>query len=306
MAGEREVSLHHGYRDDGGINAVELTRARANRGEIRAVPSIAVSRAALFLVAAIAATALIGWFTAAGPHPLVVLAVAAGALVAGLAGFAFSPVAGALVMHWVPPISIVPVLLACSITTQLFSIAKLRRTMEWRRTASFLLGGFLGIPLGAALLRGTDPHRFAVGFGAFLIVYGVFMLLRPSLVISWRGTRGGRLVDAMCGFVGGITGGAIAFPGAAPTIWCSLRGLTKDVQRGIVQPFILVMQIATIAYFSRLGILTSSTIASSLVCIPAVLFGTWLGLQLFAYIDDAAFRRVVLIFLIVSGASLVL
>ena len=109
MAGEHEVSLRHGYRDDGGINAVELTRARANRGEIRAVPFIAVSRAALFLVAAIAATALIGWFTAAGPHPLVVLAVAAGALVAGLAGFAFSPVAGALVMHWVAPVTIVPV-----------------------------------------------------------------------------------------------------------------------------------------------------------------------------------------------------
>jgi hypothetical protein len=69
MDGERE-SLHHGYRVDGGINAVELSRARANWNEIRAVPFIAMSRAPLFLVAAIAATALIGWFTAAGPHPL--------------------------------------------------------------------------------------------------------------------------------------------------------------------------------------------------------------------------------------------
>jgi len=69
-------------------------------------------------------------------------------------------------------------------------------------------------------------------------------------------------------------------------------------------PFILVMQIATLIYFSRLGILTSSTIASYLVCAPAVLFGTWLGLGLFHRIDDAAFRRVVLVFLIVSGASL--
>jgi uncharacterized membrane protein YfcA len=306
MAGEHEVSLRHGYRGDGAIKAVELTCARANLGEIRAVPFIAVSRAALFLVTAIAATALIGWVTAAGPHPLVVLAVAAGALVAGLAGFAFSPVAGALIMHWVAPLTIVPVLLACSITTQLFSIAKLRRTMEWRRMAPFLLGGFLGIPLGAALLRDVDPHRFVVAFGAFLMVYGVFMLLRPRLVISWRGPRDGRLADVVCGLIGGITGGSIAFPGAAPTIWCSLRGFTKDVQRGIVQPFILVMQIATISYFSHLGILTSSTISSYLVCVPAVLFGTWLGLRLFAHIDDAAFRRVVLIFLIVSGASLIL
>jgi uncharacterized membrane protein YfcA len=205
-------------------------------------------------------------------------------------------------MHFVAPVTIVPVLLACSITTQLFSIAKLRHTMEWRRMLPFLLGGFLGIPLGAALLRDTDPRRFAVSFGAFLIVYGVFMLLRPGLTVR----HGGRFADAACGLIGGVTGGAIAFPGAAPAIWCGLRGLSKDVQRGIVQPFILVMQIATLAYFSRLGILTSSTIASYLVCAPAVLFGTWLGLRLFDRIDDAAFRRVVLIFLIVSGASLVL
>jgi uncharacterized membrane protein YfcA len=284
------------------LPGLRLTRRGAAAADVPAARVIALSRAVLFLVFAIASTALIGWLTGSGPHPLVVLSVAAGALVAGLAGFAFSAVSGALVMHWVEPVTIVPVLLACSITTQLFSIAKLRRTMEWRRTVPFLLGGFLGIPLGAALLRDTDPRLFAVAFGAFLIAYGVFMLLRPGLVIP----RSGRLADAACGLIGGISGGAIAFPGAAPAIWCGLRGLSKDVQRGIVQPFILIMQIATLAYFSRLGILTSRTIASYLVCAPAVLFGTWLGLRLFDHIDDAAFRRVVLIFLIVSGAILVL
>ena len=49
--------------------------------------------------------------------------------------------------------------------------------------------------------------------------------------------------------------------------------------------------------------LTAATITGYLVCAPAVLFGTWLGLSLFDRIDDAAFRRVVLIFLIASGAN---
>lgn len=284
-------------------HAIALTLLSARERTITAAPAakiIALCRAALFLALAIAATTAIGFLTGAGPHPLIVLSVAVGALVAGLAGFAFSAVAGALLIHWVAPITIVPVLLACSITTQLVSIARLRRTMQWRRCAPFLVGGFIGIPFGAALLRDTDPQRFAMWFGTFLIAYGGFMLLRPHLVIR----TGSRLVDAATGLIGGITGGAIAFPGAAPTIWCSLRGLPKDVQRGVVQPFILVMQIATLLYFSRLGILTTDTMASFLVCAPAVLFGTWLGLTLFARIDDAAFRRVVLIFLIVSGATL--
>lgn len=68
--------------------------------------------------------------------------------------------------------------------------------------------------------------------------------------------------------LGGITGGAIAFPGVAPTIWCGLRGLPKDVQRGVVQPFILAIQVATLVYFSRLGIFTAATITDYLVVRP--------------------------------------
>jgi len=251
---------------------------------------------------AIASTIAAGWLTGSGLHPLAVISVFSGALVAGLAGFAFSAVAAALLAHWASPIAFVPLLLACSITTQLFSIAKLWRTMQWQRCAPFIIGGLVGIPFGAVLLRDADQHRFGICFGAFLIAYGAFMLMMPDLVIR----RGNRLADAACGVLGGITAGAIAFPGAAPTIWCGLRGLPKDIQRGVVQPFILAIQIATLIYFSRLGILTTATIASYLVCAPAVLLGTWLGLGLFDRIDDAAFRRVVLIFLIVSGASLLL
>jgi uncharacterized membrane protein YfcA len=64
------------------------------------------------------------------------------------------------------------------------------------------------------------------------------------------------------------------------------------------------MQIATLVYFSRLGMFTADTMARFLVSAPAVLLGTWIGIALFDRIDDAAFRRVVLVFLIVSGAGL--
>ena len=116
--------------------------------------------------------------------------------------------------------------------------------------------------------------------------------------------RGGRIAELVAGLAGGITGGATAFPGAIPTIWCNLRGISKLEQRGIVQPFILFMQIATLAYFSRFGFLASATLTSYLWCLPAVIAGTWLGLKLFDRIDDAKFRRLVLLFLLVSGVTL--
>lgn len=66
------------------------------------------------------------------------------------------------------------------------------------------------------------------------------------------------------------------------------------------------MQIATLIYFSKLGIFASATWTTFLWCAPAVAIGTWLGLQLFDRIDDTRFRQVVLIFLLISGATLMM
>jgi uncharacterized membrane protein YfcA len=230
------------------------------------------------------------------------LSVFAGSLAAGLAGFAFSAIAGAMLFHWLTPIDAVPLLLACSITTQVFSISRLWRTMQWRQCFPYLAGGLAGIPLGAKLLEGFSPHTFAAAFGFFLICYSIYTLLRPH--VTYRG--GGRLAEIAAGFAGGITGGATAFPGAFPTIWCNVRGMSKLEQRGIVQPFILLMQIATLIYFSKFGIFASATWTTFLWCVPGVVFGTWLGLRLFDRIDDARFRQVVLIFLLFAGATLMM
>ena len=231
-----------------------------------------------------------------------VISVFIGALAAGLAGFAFSAVSGAILLHWVEPTTAVPLLLVCSITTQLLSITKLWHVMQWRQCVPFLIGGVVGIPVGTTLLEDLNAHAFAGAVGMFLVCYGAYMLLKPRIVIQ----SGNRLIDVAIGFAGGITGGSIAFPGAIPTIWCSIRGFAKNDQRGIVQPFILLMQIATLTYFSKLGIIASGITATYLFCVPAVLGGTWLGLCLFDRVDDVMFRRLVLIFLVISGVFLVL
>ena len=233
---------------------------------------------------------------------LMMVSVFAGSLVSGLAGFAFSAVAGAILLHWVAPSTAVPLLLACSITTQLLTITTLWRSMRWRQCAPFLIGGVIGIPLGAKMLESLDAQAFAIVFGIFLIAYSTYMLLRPKLVVVRRYLA----VDIAAGFAGGLTGGSIAFPGAIPTIWCTARGLEKHEQRGIVQPFILIMQIVTLLYFSRLGIVASGTLTAYLLCMPALLAGTWLGLRMFAAVDEAVFRRIVLVLLLASGTALLL
>ncbi len=231
----------------------------------------------------------------------ILFAIFAGALVSGLAGFAFSAVAGTLLLRLVEPAEAVSLLLVCSLASQLLCIADLREAIAWRRLLPLVAAGLAGIPIGALLLQVLPATIFAAIFGVFLVNYGALMLVRPA-----RATRGhSGISDLLSGFAGGLTGGAIAFPGAVPTIWCTMQGLAKDSQRALIQPFIVIMQVATIAYFSGVGLMTSETLLVSLVCAPAVLAGTWLGLRLYRHVDDGEFRRLVLVILLISGATLV-
>src|SRR5581483_2155119 len=45
----------------------------------------------------------------------IMLSVFLGSVVSGLAGFAFSAIAGSLLLHWMTPLEMVPLLPACSI-----------------------------------------------------------------------------------------------------------------------------------------------------------------------------------------------
>lgn len=155
---------------------------------------------------------------------MTMVSVFAGAVAAGLAGFAFSAVTGAMLFHWLTPIEAVPLLLACSITTQMFSIARLWHVMRWTECLPYLAGGVIGIPIGAEMLEHLSSQRFATGFGIFLVGYSGYMLLRPKVVMKDRS----RLVEVLTGFAGGVTGGATAFPGAMPTILCCIRGVLKE------------------------------------------------------------------------------
>jgi hypothetical protein len=233
---------------------------------------------------------------------IIILSVFAGGIVSGLAGFAFSAIAGSFMLHWVTPLQMVPLLMACSIMTQLLSIASLRHSIAWRRFFALSCGGIAGIPLGALLLEHVNTRTFAIGFGVALILYSAIMLARPFACLRNRGA----IADLAVGLAGGVTGGSIAFPGAFPSLWYCLEGVSKETQRGAIQPFILVMQFATMLYFSKLGLLSVDMVGIFGRCVPAVLVGTLIGLALFRTVDDTFFRRIVLFFLLLSGIVLTL
>ena len=67
---------------------------------------------------------------------LMVLGIFAGAVVSGLTGFAFSAVAGALLLHVLPPSEAVPLMMVCSVLVQSASLVSLWRHIQWRQSVA--------------------------------------------------------------------------------------------------------------------------------------------------------------------------
>src|SRR3990170_1038656 len=238
----------------------------------------------------------------AAPLDLLVFVLAAflGALVAGVAGFAFGLIASAIWLHAITPVQSAALIAAFAIVIQGSTLWKLRHAIKPSRLLPMLLGGALGIPLGAEVLRWAAPSQMRTLVGLALVLFSVYSLARPKLPI----VTGGRVADGVVGLLSGLLGGSTGLAGIPVIVWATLRGWPRDEQRAVFQPVAVAIFVMTLAWFGGSGMLTSDTIRLFLIGLPAVLLGTWLGIKLYGKLDETTFRTIVLVLLLVSGLTL--
>ena len=243
-----------------------------------------------------------GQTTTAMLHSFMILsAIFIASLIAAIAGFAFSAVAAALLVHiYHEPAEMVRTLLVCSIAVQIYCTAMILGKVQWRELAPYLIGGLITAPIGIVILKHVSPNTYALLLGLLLVSYSLYALTNPLRVAASKNAG----MDAAVGALGGITGGVAAFPGAFPVIWCSARGLSKEHQRAICQPYILIMQVSSLGWFEHAHSGQTRSLVELWTFIPVALVGAWLGFEVFRRISPRQFNIVVLAVLGVSGALL--
>jgi uncharacterized membrane protein YfcA len=236
-------------------------------------------------------------------HLLFLVATFAGALVAGLSGFAFGLVAASIWLYILTPLQTATLIVAFGLIVQGDAVWKLRSSLDWKKLAPFAVGAALGVPVGVGILTWANPAHVRIGIGVFLVLYSLYALVRPAIAPV---KAGGAAADAGIGFLNGVLGGLTGLAGILVTIWCGLRGWPKEVQRTVFQPVAVAIFLMSALWIGAKGAITADTIKLFLIGLPALLAGTWLGLRLFGRLDEAMFRRVVLVLLLASGVVLII
>ncbi|MDO9057454.1 MAG: TSUP family transporter, partial [Bradyrhizobium sp.] len=138
--------------------------------------------------------------------------------------------------------------------------------------------------------------------GIYLVLYSLYELFRPAIPPVKTASP---VLDAGVGFFNGMLCGMTGLAGILVTIWCGLRGWPKDVQRTVFQPVAVITFLMGALWIGASSAITPDTVKLFLIGLPALFAGTWLGLKLYGRLDEAAFRKVVLVLLLASGAVLV-
>src|ERR1700693_1748468 len=232
---------------------------------------------------------------------LFLFATFVGSVVAGLAGFAMSIVVSGIWPHILTPTQTVTLIVGYGVLVQGYGIWKLRHALSWRKVAPFILGGAIGVPIGAALLAYINPSDMHAVCGLLLILCGTYGLARPVI----KPVQAKIPADIGIGFLNGLLGGLTGFAGIVVVIWCQLRGWPKDNQRTIFQPVGFAVFVMSAISLSIAGDISAESVKLYLFGLPLVLAGTWTGLKLYGRFDDAGFRRIVLLLLLASGISLI-
>jgi uncharacterized protein len=231
---------------------------------------------------------------------LFLVAAFAGGFASGLAGFAMGFIVSGIWLHFLTPMQTAVLIAGYGLLTQGYGAWKLRHALTLRSVAPLIIGGVIGVPIGTILLTYLNPAYLRSGVGVLLVIYGAYGLAQPT----FKPVPSNGLIDTAVGLANGVVAGLTGFPGFI-TVWCQLRGWQKDAQRAIFQPVMLAVLIANVISLGIAGAITADVLRLYLLGLPALIAGLWAGFRLYGKLDDAKFRKVILVLLLLAGFALI-
>lgn len=226
----------------------------------------------------------------------------AAAFVTGLAGFAFGMVAASIWLFALSPAQTTTLIVAYAFLVQGYGTWRLRGAIDYKRLLPFVVGSAIGIPAGIAILEFVRPALIRTAVGALLVAFSLYNLTRPKFPVA---NRLGGAGDAGVGVLNGVLGAATGLGGILPVVWTTLRGWTRDEQRGVHQPTAFATFVMALVAIGGVGLVTLATTRLFLIGLPALALGSLSGWALYGKIDEGRFRKIVLDLLLLSGLAII-
>ena len=228
------------------------------------------------------------------------LCVLLAAIVRGLTGFGFAAIAVVGLAMLFSLKQAVPLVLFLEVASSVMLLRSALGEADYRLLNRLLLAAACGVPCGIWLLTGQDSGGLTVG--VYLLV-GLLALLGLARVRLPMGE--GRLGAWLVGGSSGALIAAFSVGGPLVVAWLSHCGLRAQALRATLIMFFFAVDIAALGGLAAASAIPSGTVWQTLLMLPTLLAGLWLGQQLFLRIQaEQAARFTQWLLLVLAGVGL--
>ncbi len=228
------------------------------------------------------------------------LAVMLAYMVKGICGFADAILFTTAMSFQADNVNISPISLILGYPANCIMAWTHRRRADRRVWLPISLMLILGSIPGALFLKNTDAHVLKILLGILVVAIGVEMLLRQN-----RPKRPSKLKFPVM-IVGLISGVLCGLYGIGVLMAAYLGHITEDTDsfKANISIIFIFENTFRIIFYSIIGILTVSTLLKTLMLIPFMLLGLWIGIRIAKHTNEKHIRIIVILALILSGAAL--
>jgi uncharacterized membrane protein YfcA len=214
----------------------------------------------------------------------------------GLCGFGFALVSVPFMMLFLPPKTVIPLITIISVALDATILLEARRHVEWRKVVSLMAPGIVGMLIGVWLLT-------YLGIGSLKLYIRVIILVftLASMLGLRRDFENKRAATVFTGFLAGLLGGSSSIPGPPIVLFFQNQRMAKETFRANLIAFLLSLYVVTIPMYVVNGLITWELIMASIIFVPLLLLRAVVGIRFSHRIDEASFKKVVLVLVTLAG-----
>ncbi|MCL5098148.1 MAG: sulfite exporter TauE/SafE family protein [Candidatus Omnitrophica bacterium] len=196
------------------------------------------------------------------------------------------------------------VLLPLLCAGDIFSLRYYWRKWDRRNLAYLLPGVVVGVVIGVHLIGGLSPRQLNQAIGFLAVAFVLFQVIRERVFRAEGTFSPNHKVGIPCGIGAGITSSMAHGAGPVISVFLIPQQLPKEIYVGTTVLVFTWINWIKLPFFVANGVITWHTVAVSLVFLPLVPVGVWLGIWLNRKVSEALFTRLIYVITFLSGLEL--
>jgi uncharacterized membrane protein YfcA len=205
----------------------------------------------------------------------------------GITGFGFALIAVPLLSLFIPEIrNITPIIVIYSFLTNIIIVYKSRHHIDFKKIMPLIIFGIIATPIGACILLYLKVNTLKIIIGSIIIITAFAMFKNFKIKIKNQSISYG-IVGLLSGFLNGSTG----LSGPPVVLFLTNQNTDKDIFRANLSFYGIATNIFAIIIFIAEGIVNISVLNFTLLYLPALIIGVFVGIKISTKINEIIFRN---------------